>query len=335
MRPALPRGRWNVPVLILAVAIGARLLLLLVPPLVDVYYYDKQAVVALLSGADPYGHLYTGIPAWLATPGAERVFAYLPGVLMFLAPFGALLDVRLGLIVADAVIGASLLALRQRRSAAAAALFLLVPWAPIFSTSYPNNTLVAMAFMALAILWESDERRTLSAAALGLALASSQFAWLVYPFFLLRYFRGRRVKDALTSALVALLVVTPFALWDFNSFYYDTVAFQFVRTPQAVITPEAFGFNVNPTLSGWAVTLFGASIPLLLKVAIAGAALVALLYRARDLPGILLGSTAFLAVSVFVLPSNFSWWYLEFPFQTGLFWYVLRKSGRPPDLANA
>ena len=78
-------------------AVAARLvLILLVPPTTDVYYYDAQAAEALIAGSSPYAHTFTGIPPRLVTPGAANVFAYLPFTALYLVPFRLLGDVRFG-----------------------------------------------------------------------------------------------------------------------------------------------------------------------------------------------------------------------------------------------
>jgi hypothetical protein len=324
-------------VLVLVIAVVLRLLLLslslagVIPPLIDVRYYDSQAVAALLSGANPYGHLYVGIPSWLATAGAERVFTYLPGVVLFLAPFGGILDTSLGLILADFVIAWSLFSLGGSRSKWASIAFLLAPWAPLFSTVYPNNTLVAMAFLGLCLLWEAKGKGLLSSVSLGASLASSQLVWLVYPFFLLRYVGERRLRDILTSVLVATLLILPFLLWNPGSFLYDTVTFQFTRPADTLVKSEAFGFNVNPTLSGIAQSAFGVPVPLFLKLGLALALLSLFLYRTRSWRSLPINASLFLLTAIFILPDDFSWWYLELPFQTLLVAYALgRRSGAPP-----
>jgi hypothetical protein len=328
-------------VLVIVFAAALRLLLLflslggVIPPLIDVRYYDAQAVAALLSGTNPYGHLYVGIPSWLATAGAERVFAYLPGVVLFLAPFGGLFDTSLGLILADFVIAWSLFSLGGVGSRRASVAFLLAPWAPLFSTIYPNNTLVAMAFLGLCLLWEAKGKSLLSSLSLGASLASSQLVWLIYPFFLVHYLRERRLRDILASALVAAMLFLPFLLWNPGSFLYDTVTFQFTRPADTLIKSEAFGFNVNPTLSGIAQFAFGVSVPLFLKLGLALVLLLFFLYRTRSWRGLPLNASLFLLAAMLVLPDDFSWWYLELPFQMLLVAYVLNRGGRAPAPVNA
>lgn len=299
----------------------------MLPPLLDVYYYDSQAVQALLAGQNPYVHAYTGIPAWLATPGASNVFAYLPAVILFLLPFGAVWDIRLGLVAADLVVALSIFWLGGREGRRASLLFFLLPFDLLFSTSYPNNTLVAMCFLGLAALLEVRGRLSLSAGALGVSLAGSQFIWVVYPLFVYHYFRKHRRREILTSLAAAAAIILPFAVWDPGSFVFDTIVFEFIRPPQHLLTPMPFGFNVNPTLEGLAFTLFGVGIPLYLRAAVEAGALAVATWRSRNLGSVFFNATWFLVLSLWLLPADFSPWYLELPFQTLLTWFVLRPRG--------
>ena len=318
------------------VAVVARLLMVwLLPPLLDVYYYDEQAARALLSGIDPYGLAYVGIPSWLSTPDASNVFAYLPAVALFLAPFGVVWDVRLGLVFADILIGLSIYSLGGRRSRAAALLFLLLPFTALFSTSYPNNTLISMAFVGLAgALWVRGRRRTASAM-IGVALAASQLFWILYPLVLVWSLRSRKFDEVVIQFATAFALILPFALWDLSSFVYDTVFFQFTRAPRPIVSAAAFGLNVNPTLDGIVYTILGVSVPLVLRVAITLAGVSYAVLRSRDLRSVLFNGTWLMALAIFVLPDVISLWYLELPFMTLLMWMALDGVGRNSASANA
>ncbi len=319
-----PSGHW-LPLAVGAAAVAARLVLLATPfrYVPDVLYYDSQAVRALAAGADPYGHLYV-VPAYLATPGASNVFAYFPGVLLLLFPFGVASDVRLGLVFCDVVVAFSLASLGGRKGTLAALAFLTLPATALFSTWYPNDTLVAMAFLGGAVALEARGRAVPSAVSLGLALASSQFAWLALPFVAFGPLKSRRWSWLALSVAVAAAVFVPFFLWAPQPFVYDTVVFQAARPVQALVTPEAFGFNVNPTLSGVAAAV-GVQVQFWEKAAVMLGALAVLLRRPQSEGAHLLNASLFLVASVFVLPNDFSWWYLELPFQTLLAWYVVRR----------
>lgn len=319
-----------------AAAVVARLLMVwLLPPLLDVYYYDAQAAKALVGGIDPYGLSYLGIPAWLATPDASNVFAYLPGVPAFLASFGAIWDIRLGLVFADVLVGFSIFSMGGKRAKSSALFFLLLPFTALFSTSYPNNSLVSIAFLGLAGMFWAGGRGRLASLATGAALASSQLVWLLYPLFLVWSLRSRRFDEVAIQLGVALLLVLPFALWNWPRFFYDVVVFQFTRAPRAVITQVAFGYNVNLTVDGIVYTLLGVSVPLLLRVAAAVAAVSYAALRSRDLGSVLLNGTWLMTLMVFLLPNDLSLWYLELPLVTFLMWFAGPYRAKAEKLANA
>ncbi len=321
---------------LLVVAVVARLLMIwLLPPLLDVYYYDAQAARALLSGIDPYGLAYVGIPSWLSTPGASNVFAYLPGVALFLAPFGAAWDVRLGLVFADVLIGLSIYSLGGRRSRVAALLFLLFPFTALFSTSYPNNTLISMAFVGLAGAFWARGRGRLASVMIGVALASSQLFWILYPLVLVWSLRSRKFDQLIIQLAVAFALILPFALWDSSSFIYDTVVFQFTRAPKPIFSAAAFGLNVNPTLDGVVYTILGVSVPLVLRAIITLAGISYAVLRSQDLRSVLLNGTWLMVLVIFVLPGDISFWYLELPFMTFLMWAALEEVRPNLTAANA
>jgi len=322
-------------VTIAAAAVAVRLALLATPfaYVPDVYYYDTQAVHALLSGSNPYGYHYV-VQGGLATRGAENVFAYLPGVVAFLVPFGATGDVRLGLVVCDILVALALYSLKSRRAGPTAAAYLLLPTSVLFSTWYPNDTLVGMAFLGLAFATRSRSRYRISAALTGLSLASSQLVWLFYPFVLTADLKARRFKETVLGLLVAFVAVTPFVLWNPATFIGNTIYFEFGRPVQGLLTPELFGVNVNPTLSGLAMTLFGASVPLVLKAGIVVAVLVPLLWKASAPQKTLLNGSLFLIAAILVLPNDFSWWYLELPLMTLMVWFLSSRSPTTPPSVN-
>lgn len=319
-------------VTIAVVAVALRLVLLATPfaNLPDVYYYDTQAAHALLSGSNPYGHNYT-VQAGLATQGAGNVFAYLPGVVEFLVAFGAAGDVRLGLVACDVLVALALYSLKGRWAGPAAAVYLLLPTSILFSTWYPNDTLVGMAFLGLALVARSHGRYGISAAFTGVSLASSQFVWLFYPFVLLVELRARRFKTIILGLLVALVAVGPFLFWNPATLISDTIYFEFGRPVLGLLTHQPFGFNLNPTLSGLAMTLFGASVPLIVKAGIASTVLILLLWRASTPQKALLNGSFFLIIAVLVLPNDFFWVYLEMPLMTLMVWFL--SSRGPKTLA--
>jgi hypothetical protein len=322
-------------VTIAVVAVAVRLVFLVTPfaNLPDVYYYDTQAANALLSGSNPYGHNYT-VQAGLATQGAGNVFAYLPGVVEFLVPFGAAGDVRLGLVACDVLVAIALYSLKGRWAGPTAAVYLLLPTSVLFSTWYPNDTLVGMALLGLALATCSRGRYGISAAFTGLSLASSQFVWLYYPFVLLAELRARRFKETILGLLVALAAVGPFLLWNPAAFLSDTIYFEFARPVLGLLTLGPLGVNLNPTLSGLMMTLFGASVPLIVKAGIVSAVLIPLLWKASTPQKVLLNGSFFLMIAVLVLPNDFFWVYLELPLMTLMVWFLSSRGPKTRPAVN-
>ncbi len=304
------------------------------PPATDIYYYDTQAAELVLRGVDPYGHLFTGIPAALATPGAENVFAYLPFTAVYYVPFYLLGDIRFGSIAADMVIGLCLFQFSKRWSLAASALFLLVP----FSTYYINDSVPAIALLMVSIALEGRGRKPLSSIALGIALATSMIVWLVVPFYVYRYAKGRDMRFFLLSLTAFAAISIPFFAADPSDFVYDVLLFQFGRsTPGLVVHGGPFGLMLNPSLTGMFVTLTGQPAPLYLRAAIALLLLAICLFLRRapkggmngpsggesPLTSMLLRSSVFVTAAILVLPSVFFFIYAEFPIVLFLTWLAL------------
>ena len=323
--------REQVPALALAalgVGVAARLVLLAIPPffVTDVWYYDVQAAAHLLAGVDPYGAAYS-VPAQLATPGAERVFAYLPGVFAFLVP-GDFSGARLGLVACDLVIAASLALFGRRAGSYLAALFLLLPPTLLFSTAFLNDSLPAVAFLSVAVLLERRGQPVPGGAAMGLALASSQEAWLVFPVYLAYCARNRRLVPPLASMAVAAAVVAPFFLWNPSAFIADTIYFQFQRAAVPLLSSGPFGVNVNLSLQG-VLAAAGTTAPLALRAGLALVTLGVLVWRSsRSLTYLLWGGAASAWICLFMLAGEFYWSYLELPFVLSLFWAAPRLESR-------
>ncbi|MDG6937137.1 MAG: hypothetical protein JRN13_03450 [Nitrososphaerota archaeon] len=332
MAASSPRGRTLLtPWVLLALSIGlaARVTLLVANShyFTDVSYYNAQAVGYLLRGVDPYGAFYAA-PSGLATPGAAEVFAYLPGIFVFIAPAGALGAATLGMVATDLVTVVSLSLLGPRGPLSSMAYFLFPP-VVLFSTYLINDSLPAIAFVAVAMLAEAKGRPKTSAVFWGLAFGASVEAWLAFPFYAAFSLRRRRTIPPLLSVLTATAVALPFLAWDPAAFVLDTVLFQFQRSPLPLVYAGAFGPTLNPSLQGIFVSL-GGSAPTALRVLLALAALAVLLWRCDGSLGALaLGSGCFAAVALFLLPGVAFWSYFELPLMLLAAWYALRGSAFP------
>ncbi|MDG6985974.1 MAG: DUF2029 domain-containing protein [Nitrososphaerota archaeon] len=326
MTERTPLAGWlrNAPaILLLAVAAGVavRGVLLSLPPLfiTDVYFYNAQAPAYLLGGVDPYGASYS-VPLQLATSGAGTVFAYLPGVFAFLVPGSLGAGARLGLVACDLVVAGALVAAGRSRGWLMAAVFLLLPPIALFSTSFLNDSLPAVAFLSVAVALEAKGRHVPAGVLLGLALASSQEAWFVVPVYLAYSARRHSFRGAAAALVSAVAVVAPFAAWNFSAFVEDTLLFQFQRGAVPLLSAGPFGLNVNPSLQGILLSA-GAGLPVLARGGVTAALLAFVVWRARPTLGYLLwGSSLAVAGSLFLLAGDFFWSYLELPFVLGLFW---------------
>ncbi len=317
----------------LAVAIAVRFLIIaLLAPATDVFYYDQQAAQTLLAGANPYTHNFAGIPSSLVSPGAERVFAYLPFTAIYLIPFYLLGDVRLGFLVADVVIGFCLYMLGGRWSTLSSLVFLLTPFSIIFSTLYINNSLVSMAFLSLFLLFEKRGKRLSAALAMGVSLASIQLMWILFPFLAYYLVRSGRVRDLAVGILVPVAIVLPFAIWSLPDFISDTIVFQFARPTLDLINPTGpLGYSINPSLNGFLLAFANSTLPFLVRLGAMVILLPLFLRRARSMSDVLLRGGLFTLISVFVLPNNFFWVYTELPFLVLLARFSVESSLRRPQ----
>jgi hypothetical protein len=320
--------RNDVPALLLAaVALGVvvRAVLVALPPLfvTDVAYYNAQAVSHLLGGVDPYGASYS-VPPSLATPGAGFVFAYLPGVFAFLVPGDMGQGARLGLVACDIVVAASLILFKPKQGWLMASVFLLLPPVVVFSTSFLNDSLPAIAFLSLAMVLELRGSRLPAGIALGLALASSQEAWFVLPVYIAYSVRKRSFAPVAASILTAVAVLLPFVAWNASAFVSDTIIFQFQREAVPLLSLGPFGTNINPSLQGLFLEA-GVGVPLAVRGALTALSLGYIVWRSKPgLDYLIWGSASAVALSLFLLAGDFFWSYLELPFVLGLFWAALR-----------
>lgn len=333
MRRGLPGGEigldWRAESAVLAALFiggGVRLLLLVLPApfLTDVYYYDAQAAAFLVHGTDPYGQTYS-VPLPLVTPGAGNIFAYLPGLFVFVVPAWALWDPRLGLVVADLLVAVCLWLLRTPRASFYSAAYILLPPTVLFSTWFINDGLPAITFILLAVFFERRHMVWPAGVLWGLSLASSQEAWLVFPFYAYLSIRRRNAWGPLVSIGSAAAVIVPFLLRNPVAFVNDTIVFQFSREAATFISTGPFGLNINPSLEG-VLRSFGLSLPLLIRGVIAAMVfLLILLKTRRTLSSTLFSAALFSVVGLVILAGNVYWAYFELPFALLLAWGALRE----------
>jgi hypothetical protein len=303
-------------IVILALGFALRLLFIsLLTPSSDVFYYDKEAASTLLAGMSPYGHQYLQIPAVLRTPGADRVFAYLPFTAIFLVPFYLVGEVRLAFVTADMIVALAIFSIKGRWSLICSAVYLLVPFTIIFSTFFINNGLIAIAFLSFFALCEIQGKPTLGATGVGLALASIQFTLVAIPFILYHYIRWKRWKEIAVFLGVSSLIISPFLVASPSTFLYDTVWFQFARPSMPIISNAGpFSFNINLTLNSVAQALFGSGIPLIIRLLLVLLILPFFLRKSGTIGKMFLYTGVYILLVIFILPNDFFTAYVELPF---------------------
>jgi hypothetical protein len=253
------------------------------------------------------------------------VFAYLPFSVIYSVPFYLAGDVRYGLIAADLIVGASLYLYGGRWHKVAAALYLFLPFTVIFSTYYANVAVIAMALLGVFLLFESRGLHLPAALSLGLSIATVQFAILLLPIAVFYFFTRRRYLEIVVLVATASAVVLPFLAFS-PSFVSETLLFQFDRTVSPLVsTGGPVGFQLNLSLDAVSMAAFGVGVPLFVKAALE-LVLLLLLLRARDLAGLTRNSFILVLFSVFILPNDFFWSYLEMPFVLLLFWLSAPRS---------
>lgn len=233
---AITAGRWHAPrlALLLGVGVCVRVLGLEVwepdPSVRDMLPLIQSAADSLVREESPYA-------LHAMQRGSVVPLTYLPGLwLMHNLPRAVGLPLRTTSVLADIAVVLSLWWVASgehgiRRSRARclalglAAAWLLSPsvqWNAIYGEAHPYWGCLALWF-ALTL----RGRPMASAAVLGLALATRQFAWVIAPFWLLWMLRERgslvALKQLLVAGAVALVLVVPFVMVDPEAFWFGTL----------------------------------------------------------------------------------------------------------------
>jgi Gpi18-like mannosyltransferase len=138
---------------------------------VDVYFVDNQAAKLILNFQNPYSQN-------LITQGyALNMFAYLPMVPIYYAPFYLLGDIRLGSIFADILIMFSLYYIAKSINHGAAAFFApltyaLLPFSIWLTSVASTNIMIGTSFLTVSTVALLKKKHLVSAIFLGLALGN-------------------------------------------------------------------------------------------------------------------------------------------------------------------
>jgi len=226
------------------VLIGVVLLthhLKIVNPTIDVPMFQTLGAKYLLAGVNPYGGQYPDIYGELSSlfygeglsvDGVLQFgFPYLPAALLVVTPFEWVFgDVRLVLVVA--VLLTSFVVSRMGRgrlaTAAAVCAVVLAPSSLIVNGGWIEPLLgLGVSVVALSLI----SKRALSPIALGVVLATKQYAVLLLPAFVLAMRRPIRVRELLIQiglvVGVVAVVTIPFLVWNPQAFVDSVVVVQF------------------------------------------------------------------------------------------------------------
>ena len=266
---------------------------------VDIYIVDEQASKLILNFQNPYMHSY------LVHNYALDIFAYLPMVSIYYAPFSLLGDIRYGNIFADVLIMLAVYWIARsmsfRTALYAPVAFAILPWSIWLTSIASTNFMVGTAFLMLSLASMLRKKYTLAAVFLGLGVATNQLLVLLLPLYAYHYWTGHNFSRFIISLAVPAAIILPFFVSSPYKFFYDVAAYQFVRQLQSdgsfslfSILKTSFGFQV----STWArVILF--TVPFL-----------ALTFWFKHRSKVLAPSAgALLFLAAFILPVNGLWNY--------------------------
>ncbi|KPK61935.1 MAG: hypothetical protein AMK73_07230 [Planctomycetes bacterium SM23_32] len=255
-------------------------------PVIDVWSVTTEAARALLAGRNPYALTYSDIYerfGWKGF-GYERVFVYLPGMLLHYAPAVAVgLDVRCANLLAQAG-GLAVFAWFVRRAwagdrswagalcgAAATGIF----WfhkgqVHLLEMAWAEGLLLFYLCLAL---WAWRRSEWLTAVALVLFLSLKQTAWFCAPFLAALAVKERRWRLMAGVAAGVGVVVSPFFLWNPGAFFHNVAELLMQMKPRE----DSLGWGAvclryAPGLSSWVAAL---------SYVVLGGAWVALIVRLR------------------------------------------------------
>ena len=266
---------------------------------VDVYYVDNQAAKIILDFQNPYSQNL------VAHGYALNMFAYLPMVPIYYAPFYLLGDIRFGNIFADILIMFSLyfIAKSINRGAAffAPLAYAVLPFSIWLTSVASTNIMIGTSFLTVSTAALLKKKHSVAAIFLGLALATNQLVFLALPLIIFYFWGERKISYFLGSLLVGAGIVLPFFMQDTFRFIYDVILFQFQRPLQS---NGVFSlYSLINTITGVSLTAWIRVTLFLVATLIA----VICLRRKKLLLVPLMGTLLFLGA--FVLPVNGFWNY--------------------------
>jgi hypothetical protein len=266
---------------------------------VDVYYVDNQAAKLILELRNPYTQ---GLTVHNSQPS---LFAYLPMIAIYYAPFYVLGDIRFGSIVADILIMFSVYWIAKSINKGAAFFaplaYALLPFSIWLTSVASTNIMIGTSFLTLSIAALLKKKYVIAATLLGVAMTTNQLVVLTLPLIIYYFWGKRKLSHFSISLLVSAMIIIPFIFSDPIRFIYDVLTFQFQRPLQSdgpfSLYSLVFGIT-GQSLDSWIrIGLF------LIATLIA----LALLVKKPSFFIPLLGSV--LLLGAFILPVNGFWNY--------------------------
>ena len=268
-------------------------------PPIDAFIVDKESANVILHLQNPYTYSFPVHDYYL------NIFAYLPMVPIYYAPFYVLGDFRYGSIFADVLImlAAFWIAKSYNRGLAfyAPLAYALLPPSIWLSSIAGTNIMVGTAFLMLFFAALLQKKYGVAAIFLGLGVASNQMVALLLPLFAFYYWNAHKLSRFTLSLLVSTIIILPFYLSNPSKFIYDVVEFQFLRPAQ---------LNGSYSLYHILNTGFGIHLSFYIRATLFVVPFVLLAFWSRRKPNLLLISAGLLLfLEAFVLPINGFWTY--------------------------
>ena len=201
----------------------------LYPP-IDAFIVDKESANVILNLQNPYTYTYP-VHNYIL-----NIFAYLPMVPIYYAPFYLLGDFRYGSIFADVLIMLAAYwiakSLNRGKALLAPLAFALLPPSIWLSSIAGTNIMVGTAFLMLSLAALMHKKYGVAAVFLGLGIATNQLVALMLPLFGYYYWSEHKLSRFSLSLLVSAVIILPFYLSAPSNFFYDVMEYQFLRPPQ-------------------------------------------------------------------------------------------------------
>ena len=268
-------------------------------PPIDAFIVDKESANVILHLQNPYTYSFPVHDYYL------NIFAYLPMVPIYYAPFYVLGDFRYGSIFADVLIMLAVfwIAKSYNRGLAfyAPLAYALLPPSIWLSSIAGTNIMVGTAFLMLFFAALLQKKYGVAAVFLGLGVAANQMVALMLPLFAFYYWSVHKLSRFTLSLLVSATIILPFFLSSPSSFIYDVVEFQFLRPAQ---------LNGSYSLYHILNSVFGIQLNFYIRTTLFAVPFIISAFWSRCKPNLLLISAGLLLfLEAFVLPINGFWTY--------------------------